>query len=185
MEFSYRISETDYLNAEKPLKTSISSTVKSIVFWLVIIAFGIVVITAVSYITPHPPVAQQSAVQSVGSNRNVFDYLDSFALILATVTLVLPPIIMPKLAHRRYRKDPAMQGQFTVNITPASLSVQNTVRALTQFEWNRGVFWYEAKNVVVLIFRRPLARYLISLASLSESQRDELRGILTAALPKK
>jgi hypothetical protein len=88
------------------------------------------------------------------------------------------------ILRRRFRKDPLMQGQFTVNITPESISIDNAIGTSSQSKWNAYRAWYEAEGVIVLV-SRSWAGFLIGLAGLSEAQRDELRGILTAALPKK
>jgi hypothetical protein len=89
------------------------------------------------------------------------------------------------ILRRRFRKDPLMQGQFTVNITPESISIENATGTSSQSKWDDFFVWYEAEGVIVLVSRSKTSSILIGLAGLSEAQRDELRGILTAALPKK
>jgi hypothetical protein len=78
-----------------------------------------------------------------------------------------------------------MQGEFTVNLTPDSISVQNSAGTLSRSGWNVYFGWYEARGVIVLLshLATPIL-ILISLTGLSEAQRDELRGILTAAIPR-
>jgi hypothetical protein len=92
--------------------------------------------------------------------------------------------LQPMLLRRRYRKDPSMQGQFTVNITQESISTQNTAGSSSRTGWNIYKHWREEKGLILLVFHSG-AYFLLSLAGLSEPQRDELRGILAAALPKK
>jgi hypothetical protein len=77
-----------------------------------------------------------------------------------------------------------MRGQFTVTLTPESISIQNSTGTSSGSDWKSYIGWYEAKGVMVL-FSRPATRLLISLAGLSDAQKDELRGILAAAIPRK
>jgi len=180
MEFSYRISEEEYLNADSPLRISKFSTVKTVVFWLFILVCLMVLITWVQRSSQRMPVVQQPTVRDVGSNNHVWDYISGLVIVLPVVSLVL----RPKLLRRRYRKDPAMQGQFTVSVTPESIIVQNSVGTFCRSGWESFFGWYEAKGVMVLFSRRPFARILISLAGLSDSQCGELRNILLTVFPK-
>jgi hypothetical protein len=90
----------------------------------------------------------------------------------------------PTTLRRLYRKDPSMQGTFTVNVTEDSISVQNTAGTSWQSEWNLYEEWREGKDLIILIYRSS-AFFVLNLAGLSEPQRGELRGILSAVLPKK
>lgn len=86
--------------------------------------------------------------------------------------------------RRKYRKDPMMQGQFTVEITSESISGRNTAGNSWKNEWNTYASWVEGKSVIVLIYHTGLY-FILNLAGLSDAQRGELRGILATALPKK
>ena len=86
--------------------------------------------------------------------------------------------------RRIYRKDPSMQGQFTANITPESISIENTAGTSFRAGWNIYERWREEEGLLLLVLRSG-ASSMISLADLSSTQRDELRGILAAVLPKK
>lgn len=77
-----------------------------------------------------------------------------------------------------------MQGEFTVNIEPGSIAVRNTAGTLFQAGWNVFERLGERKDVIVLFLRSGEVT-ILSLAGLSDYQRNELRSILTAALPKK
>jgi len=83
-----------------------------------------------------------------------------------------------------YRRDPRMQGQFTVNISRDSISTENTAGTTSTSAWNVYDYWCEGKGVIVLMFNSGTYSVL-SLAGLSEPQRGDLRGILSAALPKR
>jgi len=77
-----------------------------------------------------------------------------------------------------------MQGEFTVSVTPQSISIRNTEGTSFTSVWSVYERWREGKNLIVLIFRSG-GYSTLNIAGLSEFQRDELRGILAAALPKK
>ncbi len=187
MEFSYRISEADYLEAFNPkFKGRMKSVVKTILFWIIVLVCLMVLITWLQHSPQRASVVQPPAIHRVGPNHIAWDYIEGFGpLLLAVVTLVLLPVLTPKLQRRRYRKDPAMQGQFTVSITRESISVQNSAGTFHRSGWEPYRVWYETKGVMVL-FSRPAAHSMVvNLAGLSESQQNELRSILTAALPRK
>ena len=86
--------------------------------------------------------------------------------------------------RRIYRKDPLMQGQFTVNLSPESISIQNTAGTSAKTGWNIYKGWREGKGIIVLLLH-PGTAFAMSLAGLSEPERSELRGVLNSALPKK
>jgi hypothetical protein len=84
---------------------------------------------------------------------------------------------------RFYRKDPSIQAETTVKITPESVSIQNTAGVFWKYGWNVCDLWREENNLVIFVFRS--GTFCISnLTGLSDMQRDELRGILSMALPK-
>ncbi len=83
-----------------------------------------------------------------------------------------------------YLKDPRMHGQFKVNITPDSISTENTARTTSNCAWSVYDFWCEGKNVIVLMFHSGSGA-ILSLAGLSAPQRGELRGIMSLAFKKK
>jgi hypothetical protein len=55
---------------------------------------------------------------------------------------------------------------------------------VSRFNWSLYKFWREGKNVFIVELRSGQYQCLPK-RGLSEAQREELRGILTAALPKK
>jgi cytoskeletal protein RodZ len=83
-----------------------------------------------------------------------------------------------------YNQDPLMQGHFTANISSSSISIQNTAGYSAQMNWYLFEGWREAGSVVVLILK--LGNYnILSTRELSDPQKSELHGILTAVLPQK
>ncbi len=189
MEFSYRISEAEYLNAAKlMLKGSVrfQSIKKSIMFWVAILAFLMFAISVFQFYRNQPSSTERKTVEAVPAEHPLSHLVENVvpAVLIAGAWFFLMFRLQPMLLRRRYRKDPSMQGLFTVNITPESISTENTAGASGRAGWNIYDYWREGKDIILLVFHSG-AYLLVSLAGLSDAQQDELRGILTAALPKK
>ena len=71
-----------------------------------------------------------------------------------------------------------------VNLTKESVSIDNSAGVSSKSSWNLFDSWFIEKSLLVLKHRSGIY-VAMSLAALSEAQQDELRGILTAVLPKK
>jgi len=167
MEFSYRISEADYLNAWKLLSNRPDSRAAiRIVLW----AFVLICLVLLWIV-----VQRNSTIPLVNVGPIiVISGVWAFILTRRGSTTV----------RREYRKNPTMQGQFSVGITPESISGQNTAGTSWNNGWNIYASWREGKDLILLLYHN--GSYLIlNVAGLSDSQRAELRGILSTALPKK
>jgi hypothetical protein len=199
MEFSYTVSEADYWNALKLTSSPPrSAAVKTIVFWVLImiclmVLWAVVTDNAPNSSAVHQPIAAQGPTvenhQSGTLLSRAVVNLGPFVAILG-VWILLAMKRGPSALRALYRKDPTMQGEFTVNITPESISIQNTAGNSSKSGWNVYSCWREGKNVIVLMpHSRALvfssAGQILGLAGLSDSQRAELRGILSTALPRK
>jgi len=186
MEFSYKISEEEYLKVFKP-KLKMRGLVIAVLFWVVVLALLMLVITEFQRFAQQAQVTQQSAVHRVGSGGNLSGTLSETGFLVLMVGLwVSHSFVMPKLRRRGYRKDPAMQGEFSVNLQPDSITVENSVGTYYRSGWNVYFGWYETRGVIVLSSHVATPNsILINLAGLSDLQQSELRGILSTAIPKK
>ncbi|HUX45164.1 MAG TPA: hypothetical protein VMV57_10475 [Terracidiphilus sp.] len=180
MEFSYRITEADYVSAWRLRckAASPSSILKTILFWIFIL-FCLVLLWMVLLQDARSP-TDSSFPSSVGSWGNPFPLVVSVALVI----FLRFAYYAPRQVRGLYKKDPVMHGQFTVNITPDFISMRSTAGFSAQSAWSILDFWREGKDLLLVVFHSG-AYYTISLAGLSEPQRTELRSILAAALPKK
>lgn len=106
-----------------------------------------------------------------------------FALLLIVWFLMLRQMGL-RAPRRMYERDPTMQGEFTVNVSPQSMTIRNTAGTSFTSGWNVYEYWREGKNVIVLALRSG-AYTTLNIAGLSDVQRNELRGILSGALPKR
>lgn len=194
MELSYRISEQDYREAWKLQCKSLrkAGVVKTIAFWVFILVCLMLLWGVVSR-SHQDAASSQSEVQVVSESEpateqaNVgsalFVNVGPFVL-LGGLWAVLLFVAVPRKIRALYRKDPVMQGEFTLGITPDGLSIRNTAGTLSQITWNVLENWKEGKNVLIL--RYWSQAYLpVSLHTLSQPQRDELRTLLAQVLPKR
>ena len=89
----------------------------------------------------------------------------------------------PRRLRQLYRKNPAMHGVITVEITPESI-VMESAEFSSRSKWNLYEFWSEQDSQIVLVL---LSRVfvILNIADLAEPQREELRAILGSVLSKK
>jgi hypothetical protein len=64
------------------------------------------------------------------------------------------------------------------------LRIQNTAGLNAEISWNFYEWWREDRGVIVLLMKSG-AYFILGIGQLSEPQRQELRGILSSALPAK
>jgi hypothetical protein len=193
MEFSYRISEAEYLKVAK-VKIKGSPGLSEVFLSLFICA-----LLVVAYLEFHPyaeshehraytqppSIAQQPTPDSTIPGRLEFRvFHNAFPFIAITGCWILGTFVfLPMHTRRLYKKVPALQGQFTVDVTQESISMQNTSGVSSKAQWNTFDHWREVKGVIMLVAQSG-GCFLISLSRLTSGEQDELRGILTASLRK-
>ena len=184
MEFSYWVSEAEYARAWKAARSGSYRLIRFltwfILFWLSLFLVLILLWVFAYYTSPHLLAQYQpSSIAATGTMGKVLPFL----LVLCVWIFVLSGFT-PKRIRHKYRKDPSMQGQFTVSITPDSISTSNTAGTSSQSGWKTYKGWSEGKDVIVLLSHSG-TYVILSLAGLTEPQRQELLGIVSGALPKK
>jgi hypothetical protein len=193
MEFSFRVSEAEYLMAWKLRgKSTGSRNMTRIVFWAFILVCLVLLWVVVQrkssspLRTEEPAATQRPAPALQSSDTTVHALLVNIGPIIVISGFWAFVFTRRGSAamRRKYRKDPMMQGQFTVEITSESISGRNTAGNSWKNEWNMYASWVESKDLIVLMYFTG-AYFVLSIAGLSDAQRSELRGILAAALPKK
>jgi hypothetical protein len=188
MEFKYRVSEAEYLNAWKVRREGLAGprVVRRVMFWvfifvcLMLVWICLMLVWAVVNQKAQVPVEPAPVTSSV-PQAILVDVLP-FVAILGVWVLMLVRL-GPGSLRRMYRKDPAMQGVYSVEITPESISFTNTAGIATRTGWNIYESWREGRNLIVLIYHSS-AYFTLVLSGLSETERSELRGILAAAIPR-
>jgi hypothetical protein len=188
MEFSYRISEAEYLRARKAPKRSSAQIVYLILganflFWLMIFVL-VVILWSVVQLTSAPAQTQPASAHAHPAG---FVGIIFFCLILLGIFCLFASLFFglgPLRARRHHRKSAYLRGQFTVNVTQRSISIQNSAGPSLQDTWNLYQYWRERNGLIVLV-RSSREFAILNLAGLSDPQRAELRGLLTSALPQK
>jgi hypothetical protein len=176
MEFSYRVSEEDFLRAwNLRCKSSIWHGVFRAVLYWAFIFFCLMLLRGVLWHDAGPGEA---------GPRNLWGTPLGVFLLAGLPVLLVYRYYAPRRIRLLYQKDPAMQAQFDVNVAPASFSGQISSGASWQTGWNHYDYWREGHGLVVLVLRSG-SYSILNLAGLSEAQRHELRGILRGALPGK
>ncbi|MGA2048896.1 MAG: YcxB family protein [Terracidiphilus sp.] len=183
------MSEKDYLQAWR-LRVKVGSKprlLKTVMFWVFILVclmlLWVVVAKYNSKASPAPEDTEPVAAQT-GSSMNSFLWNIGPFVALGGVWAFMLVGLAPMRVRRQHRKDPLMQGEFSVKVTPDSFSMENTAGSSWNSVWGIYEYWREGKDVVILGLRSGTF-FILGLASLSEAQRAELRGILGSSLPKK
>ncbi len=192
MEFSFKISESEFRQAWRvERRASSRSSFKTAAFWMLIM-IGLLLIYRAMTSRPQAGtpsqhlISQASIVRPVGDADTPGGLLERVGpiLVLAGLWILIVTGLVPMRLHYLYKRDPRMQGQFTINITQDSICAENTAGTTSKCSWNVFDYWSEGKNIIVLMFHSG-SYSILSLAGLSEPQRGELRGILSAVLKKK
>ncbi|HTW79137.1 MAG TPA: hypothetical protein VME23_06335 [Terracidiphilus sp.] len=198
MEFSYKLTEAEYLRASKLRlkRAGKGPTFKKLLIWVLVLVCLMILWGVVTRIALNPavdgsaPVPASSECVTATSTPPKTDAplallfnLGPLLLLLA-VWFTLVTLWLPGRLRRMYQNDPAAQGLFTVNVTAHSFAFKNTAGVSSEISWNIYERWIDGGNLVLLV-NYSQAAFTISLAGLSDVQRAELRGILSAALPKK
>lgn len=85
-----------------------------------------------------------------------------------------------RLEH--FHADPGCQAETTVTLTGESISFRSAAGS-SESIWGCYAAWGERNGVVVLVTRAGV-RKILKISDLSEGKKDEFRSILSSALPK-
>lgn len=198
MEFTYRISKTDFVDAAWLRRSSLGTgRVRYFVGWVCIIVFlaslWFVVGRSISHIAANPDFKMyrtDDSVTSVDGPPSVRPsatphlilrlYAALLLLIWSIPWLILFYKLTPKL-RTMYRRDPLIQGEITASVTPELFSLRNSAGGASQSVWNVYEHWIERGNLILVV--RNSHYVALNIAGLTDAQRAELRSILSAALP--
>ena len=193
MEFSYKLTEDEFIRGVRlERKASSRSSLKTALFWMSIMAGLMILFAAIRPRDRQTPdttsaavlsSAQPSPMTPAGKTAVLLQQVGPF-LVIAGLWILLVKGLIPLRLRYLYRKDPRMQAFFVVELTGDSISTYNAAGTSSRSAWNVYDGWCECGGIIVLIFHSG-AYSIMSLAGLSPFQQDEVRGILTAALPRK
>jgi hypothetical protein len=188
MEFSYRITQDQYLRAKRLVIGP------SIWPWLrrrLLVGFALVFCAAVLIsIVLHnsPPMNSQQDTRPAQEAVQLNGWAATIPWILCIAVFGISVFSLvasgPLRDRRTFKNDPLMHGEITVNLTSELISTHNTAGATSQFAWSAFERWLERKDMVLLVMRSR-GYIILGVSSLTDVQRAELRGILSIALPRK
>ena len=186
MEFSFKISESEFRRGwHLERKASSRSSLKTGAFWILIM-LGLLLLFRTLQTGGHlsgfpsrQAIARSVTVRPVSNTAPTPTNLQRVGpfLVIGGIWILIVGGMVPIRLRHLYRKDPRMQGQFTVNVTPETISTENSAGTMSKCTWNVYDYWCEGKDLIVLMFHSG-SYSVLSLAGLTETQRGELRGIL-------
>jgi hypothetical protein len=185
MEFSYGISEAEFLRAVKlRRKTRRSILIKIIAFWIFVLVSLILLWIVVQHNSQQPAIeAPQQRISSGDMAREVLTNAWPF-LLMISVLVSLQYGYLPNRLRRMYRGDPSLQAKITVNILSDSISTENTAGVSSKTGWNIYDFWREGNGLIILVFRAGTFS-ILNLVDQPAARQEELRSILSSVLRKK
>jgi hypothetical protein len=192
MEFSYRITQAEYVRASRfgPARSFASKFFRVIMgfilFWVFVLV-GLMLLWVVVERSSPPHPAQHQPAQKLAPPGAVFRAIVvTFGpfILIGGAGVFLPFGLEPMLRRREYRNDARMQGMFNANLAPGSISILDSAGVPLLAGGDAYEWWREAKGLVVLRCRSG-RHSIVSLAELPEARRVELRGILVFTIPKR
>lgn len=192
MEFSYKLNQAGYLLAARiavkrpgrPWARVLSYGYLTMIFliiWGALLAGmmleqqDLVGITAAEVQAPHAvrELVPASILPAIG--------LFSLALLLLRLRPLRSLERKTRLEH--FHTDPRCQAETTVMMTKESIAFRSGTGS-SESIWGCYSTWGERNGVLVLVTRAGF-RQILKIVGLSEPEKIELRGILSAVLPKK
>jgi hypothetical protein len=193
MEFSYTISEAEYLSACKiPVKRPgrnwlrINSYANEVILLLAIwgaFALGMLLessdlvrVTAAQIPHGHAAAAILPA--------SIVPTLGYFCVVVLAVRILRPTgWLALKIRREHFRSDPGCQAETHASITTEGVAFRSAVGS-SQSTWGPYYAWAERGGTLILLTRAGV-RKIIGVGNLSDSDKAQLRSILAAALPQK
>lgn len=198
MEFTYSISEEEYVKANKLARKMMRSSIrKTVLFWL----FVVVCLTLLFLVVQKDHVASQDPGSSTQTEETVQvqsgapEVSTSVAAHNALVNIAPLAAVLgiwagifffwiPYQVRRQYRRDPNYQGVMTVTLNADTVALRSTTGLSWQVGWNSVDRWRE-RNDFLLLQMKSRGFLFASVRNLSEPEREDLRTILAEALRKK
>jgi hypothetical protein len=183
MEFTFKVSELEFLQAAKLYrKSTVNSKLRKVLF-AAFIFICLVLLFAVVMKIRNGPVENVPREQATVTAALILQQVGPLILIAALWIFLL--FVWPRMRLRNiYRKSPALQGEVTVQATLDMFSVQTSTGSASRTSWSDMKTWHEDKGFILLIYPTKIYQ-IVSVKDLADPQRQELRGILRAALPQK
>ena len=194
MEFSYRITEEDYLFASeikvKPLTTRRQGWLKGayqlLVFLFIFLAVALGLFlgekdASGAQVDPALPLLGRILFASIFPAAAISWF---YFIALGTMHSVLTRRRERDARLMHYRSDSSCQGMTTLTITPELVLFRCGPDCITQSGWKSYSEWILSERILLLV-THSRSRRIVNIAALSNTEQQELRAILATALPQK
>jgi hypothetical protein len=162
MEFTTKTSEKDYIAANR---------LRFRAFWMVLNVAFFVLFTLLLYFC---------AVVFINYLCDPWNYFFAFML----PCLLGFKMYIPYLVRKVNRTGLNQQGEAVNELTSEGISKKSAEGSLLYFPWAACSYWRESRRVIIVIAQFGIC-LIYPKACLTPERQDELRGILTASLPKR
>ena len=178
MEFTTTITETDFVAAYR-LRCKTAFLTVFYAFLYVLVAL-LLLLHVSAFINEHSNPGDAIAAKNASVVENAIFPVEVFCL----GYLLMFKVYLPYRMRRNFRRDPNQRGEMVVQLSPEGILERAPIGSNMYFPWIACAQWRESRRVIVLTVQSGVY-FIFPKACLSSAQQDELRGILTAALPKK
>lgn len=178
MQFTTRITEDDYVDANRLKTRSLQRTVASVLVYSLTALFWIFLVGA--WIAEHIYHAHSFLGQNAAELQRTF-MPGAIAFLLWILAFRVYPA---RVTRRKFRNAPSLHGDLFLEINTEGL-MQKTAHGSYGFSrWPDFSYWRESKKMFIVV--DPTNVFcMIPKASLGREQRNEIRSMLTAALPRR
>lgn len=178
MEFTYQLTEDDFVAANQLKLKSVHRIITSVVVYSITTFFwiGLTAIWINPWLHPHAPHLGQDASALQSS-------LLPGALSLALWILIFR-VFSPYFMRRKFRKAQNLRGEFISVLNSEGLAEKSSKGSSTFSPWADFAYWRESKTMIIVVSPTDVF-HMLPKSGLSDPQQTELRAILTTALPKK
>ena len=177
MEFSYKLNKEIYLEAFRLYHWKLWR--RLVVACFVMIALLDLVVLAI--ITREG----RSQGQQLFETLSLDPAISCLFLLVVLILVSASSIMLPQWRiSRMYRKNPERDAIVTLTVTLEQFGVRLEGKGNSSFNWTLYKYWREGKNVIILALHMGQHQF-IPKTDLTPTQLDELRSILSTALPKK
>lgn len=183
MEFTFRISEQEYLQAARLYRKSVVNSKLRAILFVVFISICLVLLLSIVMKIRNGPV---DSVPQVHTQLTTGLIAEQFGpVVLIAILWVVLIFILPRMRLRSvYRKSLALHGEVRVQATADAFTVRTSTGSTSTTPWSDVKKWCEGKDLILLIHPTKIYQ-IISVKDLPKPQREELRNILVTALPQK
>jgi hypothetical protein len=186
MEFTYRISEQEYLEAARlNRKSGLGSSLRKVLFGVFLMLCLLLLFAVFMKIRSEHPDNVLETANHIASITLV-PLLKQDAPGLAMVALaVLFAIFWPRIRlQRMYRKLPALNGEVKALATAELFSVQSSTGSTSTTRWTDISTWCESDGLILLIHPSRIYQ-IVNVRQLPDRQQSEFLELLATALPPK